>query len=712
MGSAVGLLLVVGLLGGTSRAEVSAPGTSEVRAGSYRFDPLRQGEPALPAALRAQNAGGLRLVQLVGPTRPEWLATLAERGLRVLQYLPFHTYLVWAGAGDHSLEGLDFVRWQGAYHPAYKLASDLAGRAGRIRNLDLFVYPAAGLTAFLESLQPRVVRVVDVFPAQADQLFFDVLVEADAAALAELARVPEVVWIGYASPEGELEDEVANQIVAGNHVAGQPLLGYGAHLKDLGVTGAGVIFAIPDSGVDYDHPDVASRIVGGVSFPGCESVRPGDAFANGHGTHLAGILAGTAAAGLADEDGFLWGQGVAPGAGIFTLNPLCPGFLAWPPPGGWPALTAPAVRAGAIGSSNSWQTGEGPQHGYQASERLHDVLARDGDFDTPEAEPFVMVFAAGNFGLQGLSAPKEAKNLIVAANSYSSRAGSIEEIYPTSSRGPALDGRWVPTVAAPGVMIASARADTASQNCGATAIPGTGGLYAFCQGTSMAAPHVAGAIALFVERYRAEHDGEDPSPALVRAMVVATAVDLGEPDVPNGAEGWGRVQATELVAPSRPVLVWDEIEDLTESDEELELTVAVADRTRPLVVTLAWTDAPGAPGADPALVNDLDLRVESAGQSFWGNHFQAGASAPGGEADRRNNLENVRILAPGSFATIRVSAFQIAGDGVPSSGASLDQDFALVCWNCLEAEPLFADGFETGDLSGWPVVASAAPTFW
>ncbi len=709
VGVGIVLLLAAGSVG-TVRAE--PPRTLEVRVGAYRFDPLAQGEPALPVTLRAAGSGGLRLVQLAGPTRPEWLAALAGRGLEVLQYLPFHTYLVWAGAGEVSLAGLDFVRWQGAYHPAYKLASDLARRNGRIRHLDLFLHPAGGIESFLESVRARGAEVVNVFPAQPDRLFFDVLVEADADRLFELARLPEVVWIGYASPEGELEDEVTDQIVAGNYVAGMPALGYGAHLAGLGVTGAGVTFAIPDSGIDYDHLDVAPQIVGGLSFPGCESTRPGDAFANGHGTHLAGILAGTGATGLMDEGLFLWGLGVAPGASLFAMNPLCPGSVSWPPAGGWPALTAPAVQAGAIGSSNSWQTGEGPQHGYQTSERIHDVLVRDADFDTEEAEPYVMVFAAGNFGQAGVTAPKEAKNLIVVANSYSSRAGSIEEIYETSSRGPAQDGRWVPTVAAPGVMIASARAGSATQNCGATAIPGTGGLYAFCQGTSMAAPHVAGVIALFVERYRAEHDGEDPSPALVRAMVVATAVDLGEPDVPNGAEGWGRIHLTEMVAPSRPVLMLDEVDDLTESDEDLELTVAVADRTRPLIVTLAWTDAPGAPGADPALVNDLDLSVQTAGRTFHGNHFAGGVSVEGGDPDRRNNLENVRVPSAGGFATVRVTAFQIAGNGVPGNGKSLDQDLALVCWNCSEAMPLFSDDFESGDLSGWPAVVTSSPSFW
>ena len=114
--------------------------------------------------------------------------------------------------------------------------------------------------------------------------------------------------------------------------------------------------------------------------------------------------------------GFLYGLGVAPGYSIFTTNSLS--ASSWPPAGGWQEHSKRAVLGSAIGGNNSWTTGEGTQHGYQASERTHDLMVRDGNFDTAAAaEPFIEVFSAGNSGSAGLTSPKEAKNLIVTAAS-------------------------------------------------------------------------------------------------------------------------------------------------------------------------------------------------------------------------------------------------------------------------------------------------------
>ena len=78
---------------------------------------------------------------------------------------------------------------------------------------------------------------------------------------------------------------------------------------------------------------------------------------------------------------------------------------------------------------------------------------RDADWETPGAQPFTLVFAAGNAGFSGPGAPTEAKNLIAVAASQSHRAGNIDDISSFSSRGFAVDGRVVPTVAAPGETI-------------------------------------------------------------------------------------------------------------------------------------------------------------------------------------------------------------------------------------------------------------------
>ena len=94
-------------------------------------------------------------------------------------------------------------------------------------------------------------------------------VEMNASAFDAVSQLNTVLWFGYSHPEPVLDDEMSSQIVAGNYSgAGVPFTGYYAHLANLGYDGSGVRWAIIDTGVDYDHPDLGPHIVGGYSFPG------------------------------------------------------------------------------------------------------------------------------------------------------------------------------------------------------------------------------------------------------------------------------------------------------------------------------------------------------------------------------------------------------------------------------------------------------------
>jgi subtilisin-like proprotein convertase family protein len=676
-------------------ARLSASGlpfTHEAEAGTlqvtqFRFDPLVDGEPDVPQALRLEHDGeGFRLIQMVGPANNERLAEIAATGVKLLQYYPHHTYLVWGTAAQaEKAADLAFVRWQGALHPAYKMNNDLTSRAGVVKNVDIFFYNDGQIEATLASIARLGGNILQHFPAQPDRAFYSAIVEMDAAGFEALSQLNTVLWFGFASPEPILEDEMSSQIVAGNHPGGVPVTGYFDHLDALGLSGAGVTWAVIDTGVDYDHPDLGPHIVGGYSFPGaCNPPgQPGsDCSGGGHGTHVAGIIGGDATAGFADANGFLYGLGVAPEYGIFAMNSLS--ASSWPPAGGWQEHSKQAVLGGAIGGNNSWTTGEGTAHGYQASERTHDIMVHDGNFDTASVEPFIQVFSAGNSGpgTSTLTAPKEAKNLIVVASSRNFRAGNINDISSFSSRGPAVDGRLGVTVAAPGEQIASARNDLGG-SC-STAIPGTNNLYAFCSGTSMAAPHVAGAIVLATEWWRGFNEGADPSPAMAKALLVNSAVDMGTADIPNINEGWGRINITRLVNPDTEVLYYDQTHIFTDTGQQWVLYAGVPDTGKPLKITLAWTDAPGAVGANPALVNNLNLTVINGGNTYRGNAFSGGWSTTGGNTDNLNNLENVYIQNPAEGLTIIIDAVNIAGDGVLGNDDLTDQNFALVCSNCSE----------------------------
>jgi subtilisin family serine protease len=146
-----------------------------------------------------------------------------------------------------------------------------------------------------------------------------------AAVVEALLRRPEVRWIGPApAPRLLAEDEGTSQVVAGNLDRGgaqpMPVLGYAGWLGGLGITGAGVRVSVVDTGVDASHGDLDGRVIQRVSYNADGSA------IGGHGTHVAGIVAGDGATGFADTDDFLYGLGVAPQARILDQAALAGEF--------------------------------------------------------------------------------------------------------------------------------------------------------------------------------------------------------------------------------------------------------------------------------------------------------------------------------------------------------------------------------------------------
>ncbi len=686
-----------------SATHAAEPLPHRVHVPGFRFDPISEGSPNLPPAGEAKGTGpGLHLVQFHGPVKQAWLDALASVGARPLQYYPHDTYLVWAReAAAESMSAQGFVRWQGPFQPAYKLTESLHERWEGVEVLNVVYYDDGDRRSTLDALTSLGGEIQASSPAQPDRALWNAVVRLPIPVLWAAAQIPTVLWMGEKGPGPQLTDEMGSQIVAGNHPGGVPVTGYWPHLSTLGVDGTGVIWAVGDTGMDYDHPDLGPRIVGGFSRDPCDPAgQPGSDCANlrGHGTHVAGILGGDAAGAFADDDGFLYGLGVAPQVDFVSVDI----FTDTDP---FQDYSRQAVLAGASGSNNSWSSGLAS--GYLFVERTFDFIVRDADFETVAvAEPHIVVFAAGNGGPSpgSLSAPNEAKNTIVTAATQNYRTSqNMEAMYSASGRGPTLDGRFGPTVAAPGQTVISARNDLGGL-CTSSTVEDTNGLYSFCSGTSMAAPHVSGAAALMTQWWRGGSGGKDPSPALAKALLINSAVAVAStPAIPNFDVGWGRIDITEAILPAAPRVYEDQSVVFGATGEQWTLEVDVANPSLPLKVTLVWSDAPGALGANPALVNDLDLTVVVDGTSYLGNAFFNGWSQPGGAADTLNNQENVFVEnPPRGSAMILVDATAINGDGIPIFGDATDQDFALVCSNCsLPAEVIFSDGFETGDTAAW-----------
>ncbi len=675
-----------------------------LRLGEVTFDP-KAGPPEAPAGLEPRAAGtDLQLVQLVGPVRQAWLDRLEGAGLRVLQYVHPYTFIVWGDLQAAPLANLTteagtteaggFVRWVGPFAPAYRLLPRFRALGAAPIGVDVVVIRAAGsdrvvrgLAALGAVLQSRGVL---------DHRFEVATVRLAGDRLAEAARIPGVYSVQPQPTNGGLRGEMSDQVNAENVDGGNVAFpGYEAWLGTVGLSGAGVLIANVDSGVQQTHPDLVNRFLActGSTCSGTSS---------SHGTHTAGIMAADGSSGTLDANGFLRGLGVAPGANLIEQV-----YSPWyTQADGMLLLMRQSYANGAPLSGNSWGPAGSPE-GYDNDTLQVDIGVRDADAVNAgnQAFHFVLSFMNGFGGTSTQGTPDEAKNIFnIGSTKMQTSAGAqildLDDLSSNTAHGPALDGRKIPHLVAPGCEVDST-------------VP-TNSYDTLC-GTSMASPHVSGAVALFIEYYRGRF-AADPSPALVKAAFLPVARDLaGNLDADGAAlghrfdskQGWGRMLLPPVLDPQVEVAYFDNPLVFDNTGEEWSETLTVADPGQPVRLMLVWTDAAGhgLGGSTPAWNNDLDLVVEVGADTYLGNVFGGdGNSATGGTADDRNNTEGVFLPAGASSLTVRVLAANLSSDGLPGEGDATDQDFALVCYGCLGAESIFADGFESGDTSAWTLV--------
>src|ERR1043165_6743726 len=103
------------------------PTTYNVRLAYATFDP-KVAHPAIPAALKANDASRVYLVQFVIPPIDEFRRDIAAMGGTVNTFLTDHTHVVTMDAATAgNVAALPYVRWVGQYHPAYRLSRDIRG---------------------------------------------------------------------------------------------------------------------------------------------------------------------------------------------------------------------------------------------------------------------------------------------------------------------------------------------------------------------------------------------------------------------------------------------------------------------------------------------------------------------------------------------------------------------------------------------------------
>ncbi len=304
-----------------------------------------------------------------------------------------------------------------------------------------------------------------------------------------------------------------------------------------GVRGAGVKVAVIDTGIDYNHPDLAANYAGGFDFVNNDDDPFDD---NKHGTHVAGTVAARD-----DDSGVV---GVAPDATLYGLKVLDANGS-----GSFSGVIAAlqwAVDNGVQITNNSYGSSVDPGATTQAA------------FDNSAAAGILHVAAAGNSGTcdgtgDNVAFPARYASVVAVAATDSNDGSPC-----FSSTGPDVE------LSGPGVSINST-------------VPGGG--YQVLSGTSMASPHVAGTAALLLGQGVTDTNLDGRVNDEVRVILVTTAHDLGTP----GRDTWygyglvDALAATGVDGARDPavtvVLTTDKSTYIKGTDSAVQLTAVVKD---------------------------------------------------------------------------------------------------------------------------------------
>lgn len=232
-------------------------------------------------------------------------------------------------------------------------------------------------------------------------------------------------------------------------------------------------------------------------------------------------------------------------------------------------------------------------HSYGTDlDNVYGIEAAAYDKQIYETDTIVHVFSAGN---KGTSTPgsgsykdltakanltgnfKQAKNLLVIGGI--NRDNLSETL---SSRGPAYDGRVKPELVALGE-----------------------------DGTSGSAAVTSGSVAL-LEQYYLNKNGKSPSAALIRAILINTADDLGNPQV-DYTYGYGKVnvyQALKTLDENR--FLGNEVQ----SNQDLVIPLSIPANVAEVKATITWNDPPAVVNAAQSLVNRLEMNIENPAGTF------------------------------------------------------------------------------------------------
>ena len=457
-----------------------------------------------------------------------------------------------------------------------------------------------------------------------------------------------------------------------------------------GYTGKGRLVCNFDTGVEQAHPALDSKWIGhetGLETGWFSTVKPDSLPYDkvGHGTHTMGVMVGSIEAdsfGVAPDARWMAAGVIDQGKSLSATFSDILGAYEWAlnPDGNWSTLNdVPDVIL------NSWGV---PKGMFQPCDDLFWTV-----IDNVEAAGVVTIFAAGNEGPDPMTIRSPADRATTPFNTFS--VGAVDDAFVVtnfSSRGPSsCDLNQVkPEVMAPGIGIRSST---------------KGGGFLSMSGTSMAAPYIAGLVAL------ARQYNPDATPEQIKEAMILSAIDLGSPGEDN-SYGYGFVDA-ELMLDFLPALVVEEysVEEIftldeakflpgqrvefqltmvnpvgvnadfygTIDDPELDGVVIEVDRARFIRTgdtTLAFNLTPFVIAIDASVPNgseiNTEIQIESAGGAMIGVAkllIQIGISPPGELATYDEGSLAMTVSDYGQLGLAEGSIYNAGGWGLRFEGS-------------------------------------------
>lgn len=371
-----------------------------------------------------------------------------------------------------------------------------------------------------------------------DQMVADVPLEA-------IGALAFVEGVEYISPDREVKSVASHlEVTTGANLANDIQVWADGQLSPL--DGSGVTVAVLDSGIDQDHFDLRDdvkgkrRVIFSWDFTGRGSVD--DVF--GHGTHIAGAIAGDGSSSAYTSKDF---TGMAPGANLINFRVLDErgrGFVS--------SVVAAIDQAISIRTLYNIRVINLSLAAPPIDSYFNDPLCQAVARATKAG--IVVVAAAGNFGMDqngnkvygGITSPgiSPAAITVGATNTLGTNVRSDDSIAPYSSRGPTMsrttdlltgevtyDYLVKPDLVAPGCRVVSLER---YQNYLVTTYPvlhvdngptSSKGRYMTLSGTSMSTGVVSGAIALILQA------NPGLTPNLVKSILMYSAQIMDGPDL-------------------------------------------------------------------------------------------------------------------------------------------------------------------------------------